>query len=476
MNHLELAKEVAALSGQIVGGRIQRVFVASSHDLVFDIRVPGRSLWLLVSLHPVLPRIHEIPQKPEVPQAPPPFCMSLRKHLVGRKITDLEVIESERILLLKTENAEGATMLITEFFGPFGNAFVTGEDDLILDVFFPKKAFSRKLKTGAVYKSPPLMSIWQNTETIRDFGPDIAAYFDDVQVRLEFDSAKRQLESSLLKKIKRSEKYVNKLKNDFGKLESPDRLRKYGELLSIHLKQVRKGMDVIVVPDIFLQNSPNLEIPLDPKKDGPRNLEAFFKRAKRNKRKINGLAQRIDQVENLLLGYYECREEIKSAETLDQLLVVRERYPDLELNKQKQRASKTGRAKPAGPLEFISADNYKILVGRNDKQNDQITFSVAKGNDYWLHVLGWPGSHVVILLDKSGELKQETLLDAATLAILHSKLVNEKAGEVVYTRRKYVHKPKGMSPGKVTHSQAKTLFIRIDKQRVDRLMNSRERQ
>lgn len=476
MNHLELAKEVALLSLQVTGGRIQRVFVTKDHGLVFDIRVPGRSIWLLISLHAALPRVHAIPEKPEVPQIPPAFCMSCRKHLVGKRITNLVAIENERIVRMQTENSEGTATLIGELFGTFANAFITGPNDRIIDLFFPRKAFARNLKTGELYKLPTTSKASRPPDNIRDFGDDISVYFDMLQTRLEFESAKKQLYSALLKQIKRSEKYLRKLKIEFENLEPPEQLQKQGELLSIHLKSVRKGMKSIEVSDIFLPDSPAITIPLDIKKDGPRNLEAIFKRAKRNRRKIEGLSGRIEQIGNLLLEHYECREKLENAENIEQIRIIRESCPDLTKMQAKRKAGKTGRAKPSGPLEFISADRVRILVGRNDKQNDRITFTLAKGNDYWLHVSDRPGSHVVILLGKSGELKQETLLDAATLALLHSKLGKENSGEVVYTKRKYVHKPKGMPPGKVTHSQSKSVFIRIDSKRVTRLMQSRDPQ
>jgi hypothetical protein len=122
--------------------------------------------------------------------------------------------------------------------------------------------------------------------------------------------------------------------------------------------------------------------------------------------------------------------------------------------------------------QFVSAEGYPILVGRNNEQNDRLTMRIAKGNDLWLHVGGGrPGSHVVIRLPKGKTASLETLLDAGTLAVHFSKARGESRIDVVYTHKKHVRKPKGLPAGAVVPSQTKTLTVHLDEARLKRLLD-----
>jgi predicted ribosome quality control (RQC) complex YloA/Tae2 family protein len=133
------------------------------------------------------------------------------------------------------------------------------------------------------------------------------------------------------------------------------------------------------------------------------------------------------------------------------------------------------RDEPLPPYRlFRSIGEAPILVGRNAEANDALTVKVARGNDLWLHARGLPGSHVVVKLDKGKSPDGETLLDAAHLAVHFSDGRNEAQVEVVATRAKYVRKVKGAAPGAVTYSQERTILLRVERQRVERLLASEE--
>ena len=121
---------------------------------------------------------------------------------------------------------------------------------------------------------------------------------------------------------------------------------------------------------------------------------------------------------------------------------------------------------------FLSEDGYSLLVGKSAKDNDTLTFRVAKQDDMWLHARGVPGSHVIIETEKKTSIPPETVKDAATLALFYSDLRKSGKGEVIYTLRKNVRKPKGAKPGSVIVTQEKTLWIAIDQARLDRLKQS----
>ena len=123
-----------------------------------------------------------------------------------------------------------------------------------------------------------------------------------------------------------------------------------------------------------------------------------------------------------------------------------------------------------GPFRrFTSTDGLPIFVGRNARENDELTFGLAKSDDVWLHARGAPGSHVVVRLSKGTDIPPETLRDAAMLALLYSDLKKGGKGDVIYTRRKWVKKAKGQAPGAVVVTQEKSLYVSLDRNRLQTL-------
>jgi predicted ribosome quality control (RQC) complex YloA/Tae2 family protein len=127
----------------------------------------------------------------------------------------------------------------------------------------------------------------------------------------------------------------------------------------------------------------------------------------------------------------------------------------------------------------VSADGLEILVGRNAKGNDELTRKIARGNDWFLHVSGRPGSHVIVRALPGKTVPLETLLDAAHLALYYSLSQKDRSGpgltaaaDVHYTPVKYVRKPKGLEPGRVLLATHKTLRVRLEAGRLERLKRS----
>jgi predicted ribosome quality control (RQC) complex YloA/Tae2 family protein len=140
-------------------------------------------------------------------------------------------------------------------------------------------------------------------------------------------------------------------------------------------------------------------------------------------------------------------------------------------------AARAGRAKPAvhQPYRvFLARSGARILVGRAGRDNDALTFGVARPDDVWLHARGLPGAHVLIPLPRGAEVPEETLVDAAHLALHHTRGAGADRGEVSYTRAKFVRRVKGGAPGAVTYTREKTFLVRLEPVRLQRLLASRE--
>jgi predicted ribosome quality control (RQC) complex YloA/Tae2 family protein len=124
----------------------------------------------------------------------------------------------------------------------------------------------------------------------------------------------------------------------------------------------------------------------------------------------------------------------------------------------------------------MSRAGERILVGRGGADNHALTFRIARGNDFWLHVRDAPGAHVVVPLPARGRAPHpETLLDAAALALHHSDLRGEKLGDITVTERKHVRAAPGGPPGRVTLAAARTLTVTDPAARIERLYAVAER-
>jgi predicted ribosome quality control (RQC) complex YloA/Tae2 family protein len=220
-------------------------------------------------------------------------------------------------------------------------------------------------------------------------------------------------------------------------------------------------MDQITLVDYYDASFPEVTLPLDPTKSALHNMHEYFKKYRKHQRAERELHPRIaagEQDVDHLRREIAAIEEGRWARPPSAGLGLPVERAELSVRRSAQRRQ--------GPFRrFISSDGLPIFVGRNAKENEELTFGLAKSDDLWLHARGVPGSHVVVRLARGSEPPPETLRDAATLALLYSDLRKGGKGDVIYTRRKWVRKAKGQRTGAVTVTQEKTISIKLDAQR-----------
>ena len=275
------------------------------------------------------------------------------------------------------------------------------------------------------------------------------------------------------KHVKKLQRRIAKLTQDFAKVDAYREYGRYGELLKSHVSALGKGRQHITVVDYFDDRLPEITLPLNPEKDGPENLKNYFTKYGKFTGARKNLVPRLTQAKTELTKYQQELEALESGK----LANSQETEPVAALPKRQTPVRDPQRSKPkrqpAVPYrEFSSQEGYPILVGKTAKDNDAVTFKVSRPDDLWLHARGTPGSHVVVKLEKKQQVPPETLKDAATLALFYSDLRKSGKGEVIYTLRKNVRKPKGAKPGSVAVTQEKSLWIFVDQARLDRLKES----
>lgn len=240
------------------------------------------------------------------------------------------------------------------------------------------------------------------------------------------------------------------------KAERADLLRHQGELLTAYFHLIRPGAQEVQVPD-YTQEGQLVTIELDPRLSPSANIQRIFKRyhkAKAGQRHSEELLAAIwaekEYLEGILL-------QIELADSTDLLKEIEAELRRTGYLRARAPKAKEKAASPSGPERYLSPDGLTILVGRNNRQNDQLTFHLTGPNHLWLHARGTPGSHVAVLAE--GDIPNDTLLLAAQLAAYFSAQRNSPKAEVDYTLRKYVRKPKGAKPGFVHYERAKTIVV-----------------
>lgn len=269
-----------------------------------------------------------------------------------------------------------------------------------------------------------------------------------------FFVAKKEVDKYLTGELEKLSKKLNNLKGRIEKGSRENEYRNFGNLLLSNRYLLTKGMEEISVTDYISQN--DFLIKLDPKLSPQQNIDKYFEKAKDEKinyEKSVGLFQISESRYNLLI---ESKSIIDTTDSLDEIEEIKKRFKLKSLTQKLKQTDDTIRFR-----HFIIEDKYHVFVGKDNKNNDLLTMKFAKQNDYWFHARSVPGSHVVLRVDNPKEgIPKNILKNVASIAAYYSKAKTSGVSPVSYTFAKYVHKKKGMEPGKVMLSKENTLLVR----------------
>ncbi len=245
--------------------------------------------------------------------------------------------------------------------------------------------------------------------------------------------------------------------------EKLDTLRLYGELLTANLHTVKKGNKEAIVANYYEEGT-TVTIPLDPRKSPNDNAQRYYSRYAKAKTALIMLAQQLDKANEDITYFEMIKQQVMQASPTD-IEEIREELADLGYLKAR-RVKKKSKSKKPVPESYRSSAGIKISVGKNNKQNDYLTFKIAARNEVWLHTKDIPGSHVVIHSDSPDE---KTIKEAAILSSYFSKARGSTSVPVDYTQIRHVKKPNGSKPGFVIYFEQKTLFVTPDEDVVRKL-------
>lgn len=543
---------VRELQDRILLGKIEKVYQPEADELVFHIHTKNGNVKLLASVGSAHARVCFITENPVNPPAPLAFCMLLRKHLQGGRITEITQKDSERIIeiSLETLNELGFTMskkLIFEIMGKHSNIVLmdiaSGKIiDSIKRVSFDVNRV-RQILPGMIYQYPPAQdkipfreisadqlealaadgkSILRSVGGIApafaeelalragvqrsgylsdvlaaiespnhadarvyldESGAPIDFYpvalseleescrverFGDLSSAMEFYFGKkessnqgRQKSHDLIRSVNAllDKMYLKKkrLSEDLLKAENSEDLRLYGELLTANIHLIQPGMKSVEVTNYY--DSSTLTIPLDVKLSPSKNAQHYFKKYGKSKTAIKEKQVQLDENEAEIKYLESVLSFLENTDDVVEIESIRAELVETGYIRRRRQAGgfKEKKYKPV-PYRYTLSNGMSVLVGRNNKENDILTFKTAGNKDLWLHTKDIPGSHVIV---QSGgtELDEEAVWEAAAIAAYHSKARTSENVPVDYVQIKYVKKPAGAKPGMVIFTNNRTVYV-----------------
>lgn len=266
--------------------------------------------------------------------------------------------------------------------------------------------------------------------------------------------------------VERTARKLNNQREELKRCADREQLRLFGELITANLHILQKGSCVYEVPNYYDSMNP-VRIPCDPALTPTENANKYYKEYRKAKTAQVMLTKLIERGEAELVYFESVLDELSRAESDAELSAIRFELSDGGYLKSKN-AAKNRSQKPLAPLEYLSSDGYRILVGRNNIQNDRLSMKTAAKSDVWLHTQGFPGSHVIIV-SQNGEVSDRAIEEAAVIAACHSKASQSSLVPVDYTRVKALKKPVGAKPGKVIYHEYFTITVNPDKELAEKL-------
>jgi predicted ribosome quality control (RQC) complex YloA/Tae2 family protein len=488
MNEQTIAEIVAELRRALVGRAWGKLFLLSRASLAADFR-PGAGGYLFVSVEPNQPRLHLIKrtvrelEKASLP--PTHFALTLRKALGGATLTSVTKDEADRVVRFRFEatdelGREHTRTLVAQLTGRAANLFLLDAEGRVLDRMRPSKGAGQEV--GEPYEPPtrPPTSEQESPTSRPLIKPpfDRGAFAswseaaDDFYLRAgrerAFDSRASAAMSKLKQEITKRRKLSSNLARDLAAHGDAEAHKRAGDLLLANLATAERSGSVVRLTDFYADDTPTVELEVEEHRTLQEEAARRFTLYAKARRAAQEIAGRIETTEQELAALEERRgalEQIinsRDDDALDSFTAAKGRGDKSGARREGEtaKASKQAATSVPGVRRYRSTDGYEILVGRGARDNDHLTFRVARSQDTWLHAADYPGSHVVVRNHRrDADVPHRTVIEAAQLAAHFSQARKDSKVAVNYTQRKFVSKPKASAPGLVRLSSFRTLLV-----------------
>ena len=303
---------------------------------------------------------------------------------------------------------------------------------------------------------PPLNA---EEDTLQHY-PTLSEMLDNYYAQKAQQDRSKELAGQVIKviknELKKDRRKVKKFNQQLADADAADRYRIRGEILTTYLGKLKPGMKEITLPNFYDDNKP-LKIKLAPELSPSRNAQKYFTKYDKLKASVAHVNEQMKLTNDEIAYFENIQNQIDLAEPSDIQEIRLELQQQGYIKGKKQKSKKRRKVRLSKPEQFHTSDGTLVLVGKNNLQNDRLSFKTANKNEIWLHVKDIPGSHVVI---RSTDPSEQTILEAAQLAAYFSKGRDSDNVPVDYLPVKRLHKPNGAKPGFVTFTGQRTLFVK----------------
>ncbi len=286
----------------------------------------------------------------------------------------------------------------------------------------------------------------------------IDAYYEKRAQKDHMNQRSAHLCKLVQNNIDRCEKKLVLHRENLEKSKDRETYKNYGDLITANLYRLSVGMKSLEAENYFSENLETIQIPLKEDLTPSQNAQRYYKLYTKAKMTELHATEEIAKATEEKTYLESVLESLEKAETPVDLAEIKNELVD-EGYLPKVNTKQAKSQKKSTPMQFISSDGYEILVGRNNKQNDELTIRMAYSTDWWFHTKDIPGSHVIVRAKGETEIPDNTVLEAAALAAYYSKAQKSVKVPIDYTTVKNVKKPNGAKPGMVIYDHYYTLLI-----------------
>lgn len=332
-------------------------------------------------------------------------------------------------------------------------------------------AFPTNLEFVEIYKNNILSDYVLSLGEITNQEHSLNNFIDDFYFNREnlesFNNYKNNASKLITDYQKKLTNRLNSINTKLKDCDDREKYRLYGELITSNLYKLSNIHTDFIELENYYNNNDLIKIPLDKKYSPSINAKHYFKKYNKLKNTLQIVSAQKAETENELNYIDSIIYEIDSASTIEEIQEIIDEISEnitanKKISKKKQKiktSKKKKQEKSYSPLHFY-IDNFDVYVGRNNKENDWLTFSFANKSDIWLHVKDVHGSHVIIKT-YGINVTDDTLVKCAKIAVEHSKAKFSSNVPVDYCKVQYVKKPNGARPGMVIFTNNKTISVSI---------------
>lgn len=469
--HQETLKEIVGeLAGLLPGRFLGRIFQLSAFSLAIDLGLKTEG-YLFLTVEPAAPRLYLIKRTvrdlEKASTSPLPFAQAMRANLGGGSVLSVTKDHHERIVrfCFSVRDELGGSenrVLVAQLTGRSANLFLLNSSGVITQALRAPRGEGQQI--GDQYRPPPLQTktVSDGTQLTSAGFPTMSAaaaeHYQRSEAEHEFDNLGTNLAAKLRKEINKRKRLKANLEKDIAAHGNPEEHKRLGDLLLANIANAKRDGGKVTLTDYYAEDAPSIELEVDENKSLQEVAGESFSRYTKAKRAIEEIGTRSVELDR------ELKELQEKKVALEKAIASRDAEALATFDDRKDKATsarKTQKASPTlpGMRRYRSSDGYEVIVGRTARDNDNLTFRVARPNDLWLHAGDYPGSHVIVRNTSRNEIPHSTVMEAAQLAAKFSQASKDSKVTIHYTRRKFLSKPKGAAPGLVRMSSFKAITV-----------------